>query len=475
MTRMVRNAILVTGVLVAGTLAQTSVNINGTVRDQDGAPIESALVAIAWEDLHDFTDASGHYELVGVLPVVLSSQGRVVSLYRVDAGAMTLTLARASKVKVELYTMQGARLRVAFDGELAQGTHRLPLGTADAYTMLLLKTTVNGKERVTRYMPMTGGGFSSWPTDWTGAASVSMAKAAASVDTVRASAPGYTSASEAIGAYVGTVDLVLTMFERDSTATTGGTPGWEDGSYDRFAAYGMEQYFYGDETFNNEPLVQVLSAVSTNSVDAMLTFNPGFTDNTYGSTVVGWNNHPFRHVYGSDHIELQMVNGDGETVLHVRIDLLSECPDAVSGWCSQGVGGIDGAVLVGDPSYIISYSTSMDDNLNAIGCPQYTTDSPPTDSMYTPSAECPNWQYYASYRISVDPAIFGPSGYGGVFMTSVHASPSKVGTETVPVTEGPPPSTDPLSPDNPWRYFTPYTNTPVPTVPDTTDSIPITD
>ncbi len=132
----------------------------------------------------------------------------------------------------------------------------------------------------------------------------------------------------------------------------------------------------------------------------------------------------------------------------------------------------DGELIVGDPSAILSFGTSMDDNFNYYGCDTFTTSSPSTDSTYSPSPECPNWEYYASYRITVDPAIFGPSGYGGVFMTSVHASPSKTDIETVPVTEGPP--LEPDSPDNPWRYFDPYIN-PDPTTPDTSDTIPITD
>ena len=98
------------------------------------------------------------------------------------------------------------------------------------------------------------------------------------------------------------------------------------------------------------------------------------------------------------------------------------------------------------------------------------TNSPPTDSAYTPNPEYPNWEYYAVYRITLSADAFGASGYGDVGMTSVHASPSKTPLETVEVHEGLPPD----STDNPWEYYIPLppveppdtTTPPVDTIPD---------
>ena len=81
----------------------------------------------------------------------------------------------------------------------------------------------------------------------------------------------------------------------------------------------------------------------------------------------------------------------------------------------------------------------MNDNLNHFRYELFEN-SPETDSLYTPNPEYPNWEYYAIYRISFNPVLFGPSGYGDVQMTSVHASPAKTPQETVTVTEMDPPT-----------------------------------
>ncbi|MBD3239096.1 MAG: hypothetical protein GF331_00815 [Chitinivibrionales bacterium] len=444
------------------------VSLNGTVYDVDGAPISGALVRMLRGDLHDITDAAGRYEINATIPVILTPAAPSVSRYEIGNGRVSFSLRSPTHVKVEIFDMRGARLGVLLDRKLPAGQHAALLEAAKGQGMLLVRTAFDGRRYASRYLPLAQGRAAAAPAPRTVDNTAALGKSAGGpLDTLRASAPGYLSSSEMIGAYTGTVNFVL----QKPDSSTGSTAGQEDGSLDRLAAYGMEQYFYGDFGNGTEPMVQVLSAVGDNAVDAMLTFNPDFTDNSYGENAIGWSHHSFRHVYGSDHIELMMLNGVGDTVLHVKIDLLSSCPDAQSGWCSLGLEG-DGELIKGDASAILSFGTSMDDNLNYYGCDTFTTSSPPTDSVYTPSPQCPNWEYYASYRITVDPAIFGPSGYGGVFMTSVHASPSKTGIETVPVTEGPP--LNPDSPDNPWQYFDPYIN-PDPVVPDTTDTIPVTD
>ena len=113
--------------------------------------------------------------------------------------------------------------------------------------------------------------------------------------------------------------------------------------------------------------------------------------------------------------------------------------DAPSGYASLGPFGGDGDIYVGSADEILSFGTSMDDNLNYYGYSDMITNSPDTDSLYTTNSEYPNWEYYALYRLSLRSDAFGTCGYGDVMMTSVHASPAKH-SETVTVKEGPPPS-----------------------------------
>ncbi len=235
-----------------------------------------------------------------------------------------------------------------------------------------------------------------------------------------------------------------------------------DGSAARLALYGETQYFYGALTDNGKevPLVKIIANTTTPDVyDVAVVFSPEFTDNTYGTTAEGWKR-KFMQVVTSDHVELEFLNGSGETVLKIRLDLLSASTDVPSGYACLGLGG-DGGIDIGEPEWVLSYGSSMDDNINYYGYWLFEN-SPATDSIYSVNPQYPNWQYYTTYRVSLDPDAFGSSGYGQVNMTYVHASPSK-GKETVTVSEGPPP--DEGTPEDPFRYFTP-------TAPDTGSTAP---
>jgi len=292
-----------------------------------------------------------------------------------------------------------------------------------------------------------------------------LAKSAVIRDYIHASKAGYTPKQVAVESFTGTLNIVL-----DSMSGIGSNP-YDDGSAQRLAEHGEAQYYWGDLGGTDAPLVKITHAVVGDIADVEIVFNPNFVDNTYGENVVGWNKHTFNHIVGSDHVEVAFVNGGGDTVLYCKIDILSASADAPSGYASLGPFGGDGTIIKGDPSVVLSWGTSMDDNLNyyGYGVPTVPTSSPATDSNYTPNPDYPNWEYFTVYRMSLDKDAFGPSGYGKVLMTYVHASPSKTGTQTIEVTEKPAPEPD--SPDDPFRNYTPPGETTPPdttTTPDTT-------
>jgi hypothetical protein len=439
------------------------VDLSGTVTDVGGAPIHGALVRMLAGQLWDTTDAAGKYKITGApgsatLPSDLQSGS--VQYSSITNGRFSFSLPEKTPVSVEMFDLTGRRVASLMNEELPAGEHTVDLrGSRVASAVLLLRAAIGPNTRVLRYVPMTLGGSA--------AASVQrstqtiLAKAYANVDTLRASAPGYYAESKGIGAYTGVVDF--TLLKPDSTKSTMGTAAQVDGSADRMAAYGRTQYFWADVGGDSTAFVQVVSAVSDQAVDIMLTFSPDFVDLTYGQNIEGWKHHSFMDLVKSDHIEVILVGIDSnavkDTVLHIKLDLISPCPDAPSGYCALGVGG-DGQVISGDASKIISWGTSMDDNLNYYACAD-TANSPATDSNYTPNASCPEYQYFASYRLTVDPSLFGSSEFYRVNMTYVHASPAKTPTETYDVFEGGTPPPD----DDPWKEFNPF---PVPQ-----DTIPV--
>lgn len=179
-------------------------------------------------------------------------------------------------------------------------------------------------------------------------------------------------------------------------------------------------------TYEGEPAVHI-----------RITLNPTFADNTYGTGAVGWpNGHKFGDLTGSDHVTIQALDASGTLVFDLDIDYLSADDASPCGFGSLGVWGGEGGVNVGDPTAILAATTSMDLNLNDRGYCDYTTDSPATDENCTPNPDAPDWDFRVVYEVWIALWAFDPTGFGSAFMTEVHASPAKGGTNTVEVDPG---------------------------------------
>ncbi len=176
-------------------------------------------------------------------------------------------------------------------------------------------------------------------------------------------------------------------------------------------------------------------------VHLRVTFDPTFVDNTYGENSIGWEEskdgiHEFKKLVGSDHVELLLTDGNGDTAMQFRVDYISEDDSQPSGYGTLGVTDGDGEMIAGDEADVLEVATSFDRNLNGCGYGSYTTDSPATDADYTPNPDTPNWDYRMIYEVWIDADAFGDAGFGGVTVEYVHASPSKASDNTIIVEEG---------------------------------------
>ncbi len=216
-------------------------------------------------------------------------------------------------------------------------------------------------------------------------------------------------------------------------------------------------------------------------VHIRITFDPAFTDNTYGEgTSSGWPEkgapkppkgdmpgmempgmempeaeakpgHTFSDLTGSDHTELLLTDGSGETIMSFKVDLISENGDSPCGYGSLGVLGGDGKMILGDPADVLAVATSIDRNLNGCGycesaaCASSgdcTVDSPSTDDNFTPNSATPNWDYRQVYEVWIALDAFGDEGFGQSYITYTHSSPAKEGN-TIEVEPSPcPPEWD---------------------------------
>lgn len=196
---------------------------------------------------------------------------------------------------------------------------------------------------------------------------------------------------------------------------------------------------------------QVIESVNGQAyVHIRISFDTSFTDVSYGANAIGWTGprgHTMDMLTKSDHTELLLTNGLGETVLNFKIDLLEINSTAVCGHSTAGVAGGDGAVIAGNASDVLAVSTSLHRNLNGCGyCTQAAcngdckVNSPATDANYTPNPETPKWDYRQVYEVWIKLEAFGGQ-FGQAFITYTHSSPAKTAVDTFQVTGGPCPDT----------------------------------
>ena len=193
--------------------------------------------------------------------------------------------------------------------------------------------------------------------------------------------------------------------------------------------------------------------------------------------------HTFRDLFHSDHLIFDMigVNADGSTstFFKAKMDLLAVDPSTPSGWGTGGVVGTgdfsDSSIYTGDASMVTSTKTSMDYNLNDLGCTDNIVDngdgtwsgnSPSIDENYNQTGEnaCAGWDFGVWFEITIEESAIPPGGFYFPQIDSIHASPSKKQLNTLGVTPGASPT--PTSPPTftPTITFTPLpTLTPVPT------------
>jgi hypothetical protein len=206
----------------------------------------------------------------------------------------------------------------------------------------------------------------------------------------------------------------------------------------------------GDPT-PNDPSAVIEQVVEKSNgkeyVHIRITFDPAFTDNTYGEGAVGWppkgkmgmtqTGHTFKDLVGSDHTELLLTDAEGTTVMNFKVDLISASTATPCLYDALGVSGGEGKIVQGNPAHVLASSTSTDRNLNGCGyckspaCASSgdcTIDSPTTDANFTPNPATPNWDYRIVYEVWIDMAAFNGKGFGQAYITYTHSSPAKVGS-----------------------------------------------
>lgn len=184
----------------------------------------------------------------------------------------------------------------------------------------------------------------------------------------------------------------------------------------------------------------------------------GINDNTYGTGSIGWpagKPHTFGNLTGSDKLEFRFFDKAGNVVIDFYVDTITAANSVTvpgtgqvisypSGYGTLGPFGGDGSMVAGDSKNLLSFSTSISENLNnPLNLPKKASlivDSPTSlvggNVVVDPIKAPGGWNSINNYSVVIKGSAFtAGGGFGGVAVPDQHNSPNKLGGPNGMVTE----------------------------------------
>lgn len=187
--------------LASGAHAQ-AVNLHGLVTNKAGKPVANAIVTLKSQGLKDTSGSDGTYLLERKGDASISRSARRLDGVSLENGALVVALGAPSSVRAELFDMNGNLLQELSFQASGNGVDRFPLATPSKRTSLLLvRVSVGDRSTLFHCLSLGAGGLT--------VVGEGAARAAAVVDTLIASATGYTTGKLPISSYDQTADIVL--------------------------------------------------------------------------------------------------------------------------------------------------------------------------------------------------------------------------------------------------------------------------
>ncbi|MBK9577575.1 MAG: hypothetical protein IPK50_06670 [Fibrobacterota bacterium] len=187
--------------LASGAHAQ-AINLHGVVANKAGKPVANAIVTLKSQGLKDTSGSDGAYLLERKGDASISRSSSRLDGVSLENGALVVALGAPSSVRAELFDMNGNLLQELSFQASGNGVDRFPLATPSKRTALLLvRVSVGDRSAWFHCLSLGAGGLT--------VVGEGAARAAAVVDTLIASATGYTTGKLPISSYDQTADIVL--------------------------------------------------------------------------------------------------------------------------------------------------------------------------------------------------------------------------------------------------------------------------
>src|ERR1043166_4715768 len=195
--------------------------------------------------------------------------------------------------------------------------------------------------------------------------------------------------------------------------------------------------------------VVVVTALANGDIKITYFQDFGINDNTYGTGAIGWGaigGHKFGDLTGSDKLEFRVFAKDGSVVIDLYVDCISQASSVTlangstinypAGYGTLGPFGGDGFMVAGNPTDVVTFSTSISDNLNnSLNLPKKAalivnspTSTNASGDVVIDMTKAPGgWEYINTYSVTIKGSAFvAGSGFGAVAVPDQHNSPNKL-------------------------------------------------
>jgi hypothetical protein len=200
--------------VLAGAIAVSaaqSVNLTGTISNQNGKPISGAIVTLARQTLKDTTGSNGIYAIASPTPVTTAPILPESEKSTITNGFLSISLTKPTSIRIELYAINGHLLTRVHHRNAPAGDYRFNLAAKRHSAQTVIITLSIGERASTfRYLPLPGSrhSVSFGAAEPFGHVQV-LISAPVAVDSIKVSKSGYLAKSMPITSYQGTINITL--------------------------------------------------------------------------------------------------------------------------------------------------------------------------------------------------------------------------------------------------------------------------
>jgi poly(3-hydroxybutyrate) depolymerase len=200
-----------------------TIDLRGKVTNQNGQPIENAIITLVGQDLKDTTGSDGTYEItrqkIAVSPQLLTYERDAISMH---GNFIEFSLPAPSPVKVELFDAKGNLLKKEISEDATAGLYHFNISEMHhAVTLLFIRASIGNETTTFRYLPLNRDNYAPDQLQkQTPVGKNALMKITAINDTITITADGYKGKSVSIDSYEQELDVTLNA-DNGSTGSLG--------------------------------------------------------------------------------------------------------------------------------------------------------------------------------------------------------------------------------------------------------------